>query len=97
MRAVTLKALLLGSAEKHPHRCVCLERANCYYYFGIDSNLKKMPEQSRSEIGSSILEALEQSLIEDQKDDERLCMKLLGLLSLIEILVGAFQHATLRV
>lgn len=29
-----------------------------------------MPEQSRSEIGSSILEVLEQSFIQDQKDDE---------------------------
>lgn len=56
-----------------------------------------MPEQSRSEIGSSILEVLQQSLLEDQKDDERLCMKLLVLLSLIELLVRAFQHVNFRV
>lgn len=56
-----------------------------------------MPGQSRSEIGSSIVEVVEQSLIQDQKDNERLCMKLLVLLSLIEPLVRAFQHATFRV
>lgn len=55
-----------------------------------------MPEQSRSEIGSSILEVLEQSFIQDQKDDERLYMKLLVVLSSLKHIVRAFQHAIFR-
>lgn len=55
-----------------------------------------MPERSRSEIGTPILEVLEQSFIQGQKDDDMLYVKLFVLLSSLKHTVRAFQQAIFR-